>query len=102
MLVYISGYTKLVAINTLPKIISNGPFRCTATLLDENDDPIEMRSQEITFNLIKFQENQNQFIEWHKDTFKESITVDEYQAVKWVIRFTIHKKDRQILQGDNF
>ena len=84
-----------MAINTLPNIVSNGgPHRCSATLRDDYGEAVEMRSQEITFNIITFQDKQ-EFIEWHKNTFKESILVDEYSPVKWVVGFTIHSKNRQ-------
>ena len=85
-----------MAINTLPNIaVSNGgPHRCSATLRDDYGEAMEMRSQEITFNIITFQDKQ-EFIEWHKDTFKESILVDEYSPVKWVVGFTVHSKNRQ-------
>ena len=85
-----------MAINTLPNIaVSNGgPHRCSATLRDDYGEAMEMRSQEITFNIITFQDKQ-EFIEWHKDTFKESILVDEYSPVRWVVGFTIHSKNRQ-------
>lgn len=83
-----------MAINTLPQIASNGgPHRCKATLRDDYGEAMEMRSQEITFNIITFQDKQ-EFIEWHKNTFKESILVDEYSPVKWVVGFTIHSKNR--------
>lgn len=91
------GYVELNLINHINKVKSGGPFRCTATLLDENGRVFEARSEEIYFNLVQF-DNDEHAIEWHKDAFNEIILVEEGQPVKWVIGFTIHRKDRQKVQ----
>ena len=77
--------------NEIPNIQKNGPFRCTATLVDGYNLTVTARSKEIRFNLVRFDSDDHSIIEWHKDTFNEVILVDERQPVKWVIGFTIHR-----------
>ena len=64
-------------------------------------DPVTVQSTDTKLNLIQFpNENIDRTIEWHKDTFKEVILVQEFNEVKWVIGFTIHTKNRTILQSE--
>lgn len=91
-----NGYVEMTLVKHISSIQIGGPFLCQAAQ-NENGKTTEMRSSDIaTFNLVQFA-NDDHAIEWHKDTFNEDIYVEEGQPAKWVIGFTIHRKDRQIM-----
>ena len=94
------GFIELVKIYKIPNIQTGGPFRCTAT---RNDDlgVVEAKSEEKNFNLVKFGW-EGSAIEWHKDSFNDEIIVNEGESVKWVIGFTIHRKDHGKVYSPNY
>lgn len=92
-----NGYVQLIAINTISNVTTRGPYKCASKLKDEYGTTLEQLYTSIDFKLIQFKEGVNKTIEWHKDTFNEVIYVDEKEAVKWVIGFTIHGRGRTII-----
>ncbi len=88
-----NGFTRLPVTLILNSVKERGPYRCTASYSDAYGNILEARSAEVELNVISFDTGYTNHIEWIDDAFNNEIMVPEGTDVKWVIGFTIHRKD---------